>query len=66
MIRVLVDSGSSIKEFEKEKYDVDIAPLKILLGDKEYEDGIDLTMDTFYDSLIKCPSSLHLLISLLS
>lgn len=52
MIRVLVDSGSSIKEFEKEKYDVDIAPLKILLGDKEYEDGIDLTMDTFYDSLI--------------
>lgn len=52
MIRVLVDSGSSIKEFEKEKYNVDIIPLKILLGNKEYEDGIDLTMDTFYDELI--------------
>lgn len=52
MIRVLVDSGSSIKEFEKEKYNVDIIPLRILLGEKEYEDGVDLTMDKFYDELI--------------
>ena len=52
MIRVLVDSGSSIKEFEKEKYNVDIIPLRILLGEKEYEDGVDLTMEKFYDELI--------------
>lgn len=52
MIKVFVDSGSSIKQHEKEKYNVEILPLKILLGDKEYLDGVDLSMDVFYDELI--------------
>lgn len=52
MIRVIVDSGSSIKQHEKETYNVDVMPLKILLGGREYLDGIDLTMDTFYHALI--------------
>ena len=52
MLRIIVDSGSSIKQEEKEKYGVDILPLKILLDDKEYYDGIDLPMDFFYDKLI--------------
>ncbi len=53
MIRVFVDSGSSIKQEEKEKYNVEILPLKLLLGDKEYLDGIDLTMEDFYHALIE-------------
>ena len=48
MIRVFVDSGSSIKQEEKEIYQVEILPLKILLGDKEYLDGVDLSLDSFY------------------
>ncbi len=52
MIRVFVDSGSSIKQDEKKHYNVEIIPLKILLGDKEYSDGIDLSMDFFYSQLI--------------
>ena len=53
MIKVLVDSGSSIKYDEALKYDVEIIPLKILLGDKEYlDDGKDLTLDIFYDFLM--------------
>ena len=52
MIKVFVDSGSSIKQYEKEKYDVEILPLKILLNEKEYLDGVDLSMDVFYDELI--------------
>jgi DegV family protein with EDD domain len=51
MLKVFVDSGSSIKQFEKEEYNVEIIPLKILLGDKEYFDGVDLTNDVFYDYL---------------
>ena len=51
-IKVFVDSGSSIKQEEKEKYNVEILPLKILLNDKEYLDGIDLSMEVFYDELI--------------
>lgn len=52
MIRVYVDSGSSIKTEEKQKYNVEILPLKILFDDKEYLDGIDLTFDDFYHKLI--------------
>ena len=52
MLRVFVDSGSSIKQKEKKQYNVEIIPLKILLGDKEYSDGIDLSMDFFYSKLI--------------
>lgn len=52
MIKVFVDSGSSIKQHEKELYNVEILPLKILLNGKEYLDGIDLSMDIFYKELI--------------
>ena len=53
MIKILVDSGSSIKSDELDKYGVELIPLKILLGDKEYlDDGKDLTMDVFYDFLM--------------
>lgn len=52
MIKIFVDSGSSIKESEKEKYGIEILPLKILMKDKEYLDGIDLKVDDFYNMLI--------------
>ncbi len=52
MLKVFVDSGSSIKPDEAKKYNVEIIPLQIMLGDKEYQDGIDLSMETFYHALI--------------
>lgn len=52
MLRVFVDSGSSIKQHELNKYNVELIPLKILLNGKEYYDGIDLSMDIFYNELI--------------
>ena len=52
MIKIFVDSGSSIKEDEKEQEQVEIIPLRYLLGDKEYQDGVDLSIDEFYDKLI--------------
>ena len=52
MIKVFVDSGSSIKQDEKEKYNVEILPLKIILNNKEYSDGVDLDVDFFYNELI--------------
>ncbi len=53
MIRVFVDSGSSIKQEERERYGVEILPLKILLGGEEYEDGLGLTNERFYQALIE-------------
>ncbi len=52
MLRVLVDSGSSIKFSEQEKCNVEIIPLRYLMGDKEYQDGLDETIDDFYKELI--------------
>ena len=52
MLRLLVDSGSSIKLEECEKYNIELIPLNILLEDKEYLDGINLSMDEYYDFLI--------------
>lgn len=52
MLRVLVDSGSSIKFSEQEKYNVEIIPLRYLMGDKEYRDGLDESIDEFYEQLI--------------
>lgn len=51
MLRIFVDSGSSIKQEEKEKYNVEIIPLRIMINDKEYDDGVDLTVDKFYEEL---------------
>ena len=53
MLKIFVDSGSSIKQDEKEKYGVEILPLRYLMGDNEYEDGVDLTIDEFYTLLIE-------------
>ena len=52
MLKVFVDSGSSIKPDEALEYNVELIPLKILLGDKEYLDGVDLSIDLFYDKLL--------------
>jgi len=52
VLRVLVDSGSSIKFSEQEKLNVEIIPLRYLMGEKEYLDGLDETIDEFYKQLI--------------
>ena len=51
MLRIIVDSGSSIKEAEKKKYGVDILPLGVQIGEDSYQDGQTLTVDNFYDRL---------------
>lgn len=53
MIRVFVDSGSSIRQEEKESLGVEILPLRYLLGENEYRDGIDLSLDEFYKIFIE-------------
>ncbi len=53
MIKIFVDSGSSIKNEERELYGVEVLPLKILLNDVEYLDGENLSMDVFYKALIE-------------
>ena len=52
MLRIIVDSGSSIKQDEREKYGVDILPLRVQMGEDSFLDGVDLSVDEFYDRLM--------------
>ena len=52
MLRVLVDSGSSIKFEEAEELGVEIIPLKLMFDDEEYLDGVDISIDEVYVKLI--------------
>jgi len=53
MIRLIVDSGSSIKPEEKEEYRIDhIIPIRVMLENDDYLDGVNLDNDVFYDRII--------------
>ena len=52
MLRIIVDSGSSIKQNERDMYGVDILPLRVQMGNDTFLDGVDLSVDEFYDRLI--------------
>lgn len=51
MRRIIVDSGSSIKREEKERYGVDILPIRLQMGEESFFDGVDLTTEEFYERL---------------
>lgn len=51
MRRIIVDSGSSIKIEEREKYGVDILPIQLMMGDESFLDGVNLSTDEFYSRL---------------
>lgn len=48
MIRIVADSTCDLSPELIERYGVTILPLHVLLGDKEYRDGVDITIDEIY------------------
>jgi DegV family protein with EDD domain len=51
MRRIIVDSGSSIKTEEKERYGVDILPIYLQMGNDSFYDGVNLSTEEFYSRL---------------
>ena len=51
MRRIIVDSGSSIKTEEKDRYGVDILPICLQMGDDTFYDGVNLSTEEFYTRL---------------
>lgn len=47
-VSILTDSTSDLSKELLEKYDITVFPLHIHLGEKEYADGIDITVDEIY------------------
>ena len=46
-IAILVDSGVDVPAKLIKQYNMYVAPLKIIYGDKEYSDGVDITAEEF-------------------
>ena len=50
-IKILVDSASDISKEEAEELGIDIIPLLVTIGDKDYLDGLNLSKEEFYNIL---------------
>ena len=48
MIKIISDSTCDLCEELLDRYNISILPLHILLGEKEYEDGRDISIDEIY------------------
>ena len=48
MIRIISDSTCDLSPELKERYGIAIIPLHVQLGDKEYQDGVDITPEEIY------------------
>lgn len=48
MVKIISDSTCDLSEELLKKYEVSILPLHILLGERECEDGVDITPDEIY------------------
>ena len=57
MVKIISDSTCDLTPDLLSKYDIDILPLHILLGEKEYKDGINITPDQIYSWLFLKQSS---------
>ncbi|NLK76003.1 MAG: DegV family protein [Clostridiales bacterium] len=51
-IRIITDSTSDIDLAQAKKMGITIVPLKVIFGDREYREGIEITLDNFYPKLI--------------
>ena len=57
-IALLVDSGVDVPEKLVKKYNMYVAPLKIIYSNKEYSDSVDITAEEVYSRLeIEVPST---------
>lgn len=49
MVKIISDSTCDLSKELLDKYDISILPLHILLGENEYEDGVDITIEEIYE-----------------
>ena len=48
MVRIITDSAADFEPFELEKLNISCIPIKVLLGDAEYEENVNLSKDQFF------------------
>lgn len=53
MIRIVTDSASDISQEEAKEFNITVIPLTVRFGDEQFQDGVDLTRENFYEKLIE-------------
>lgn len=51
MIRIVTDSAANLPEAFVQAFDIAVVPLKVIIGDHIYRDGVDLSVAEFYEML---------------
>ncbi len=51
MVKILIDSAADISKSEAKNLGIEMIPMVISFGDKDYYDGVDLTASKFYEKL---------------
>lgn len=51
-IKIITDSSSDFSQEEAKELGITVIPLTLTIDEKNYEDGVDITKDEFYDLLI--------------
>jgi len=51
MVRIITDSAADFEPFELEKLNISCIPIKVLLGEEEYQENVNLSKDQFFSLL---------------
>jgi DegV family protein with EDD domain len=54
-VRIVTDSAADLEAAEAKELGVEVVPLSIRFGSTEYTDGVDLSVDQFYDKMAASP-----------
>lgn len=54
-VAILTDSVASMPKTLAEQYNITVVPLRVLFGNEQYRDGVDMTPDEFYHRLQTSP-----------
>ena len=51
-IKIITDSTSDISLEQAKRMGITVVPLKVIFGDKEYKEGIEISIEGFYEKLV--------------
>ncbi|MBQ3194355.1 MAG: DegV family protein [Oscillospiraceae bacterium] len=57
MVRIITDSAADFEPFELEQLNIDCIPIRVMLGEQEYEENINLSKDQFFELLASTGAS---------
>ena len=57
MVRIITDSAADFEPHELQQLNIDCIPIKVLIGEQEYLEGVELSKDRFFELLAETGAS---------